>query len=205
MESLLYRVRSEGDVFWRHSGEEDPTRITPNPRQGESATFQQSRGYRDRGQALSGLALRHCCGTFASYPTRLLPGGRRTPAIVPARRRRFPRLSAPTPSVLLGRREPGRMRIGARQSRVQFALFSRLGATSGTLSNQGCFFLSFHNSIMQGCPAVSWSIVIGLGLYRFRIGQIHCECCARPLSETARPRSEERRVGKECRSRWSPY
>ena len=78
------------------------------------------------------------------------------------------------------------MRIGARQSRVQFALFSRLGATSGTSSNQGCFFLSFHNSIMQVCPAVSWSIVIGLGLYRFRIGQIHCECCARPLSERAR-------------------
>src|SRR3712207_9143929 len=26
-----------------------------------------------------------------------------------------------------------------------------------------------------------------------------------PLQEDARPRSEERRVGKECRSRWSPY
>ena len=28
---------------------------------------------------------------------------------------------------------------------------------------------------------------------------------ARKLVETARDRSEERRVGKECRSRWSPY
>src|SRR2546430_8797983 len=26
-----------------------------------------------------------------------------------------------------------------------------------------------------------------------------------PLTERARQRSEERRVGKECRSRWSPY
>ena len=27
----------------------------------------------------------------------------------------------------------------------------------------------------------------------------------KPLSEVAEARSEERRVGKECRSRWSPY
>src|ERR1035437_3891910 len=26
-----------------------------------------------------------------------------------------------------------------------------------------------------------------------------------PLTEFTQPRSEERRVGKECRSRWSPY
>src|SRR5260370_37981054 len=29
-----------------------------------------------------------------------------------------------------------------------------------------------------------------------------CECCC---SNSAANRSEERRVGKECRSRWSPY
>ena len=28
---------------------------------------------------------------------------------------------------------------------------------------------------------------------------------AQPMMKTAAPRSEERRVGKECRSRWSPY
>ena len=27
----------------------------------------------------------------------------------------------------------------------------------------------------------------------------------RPRAEFGKPRSEERRVGKECRSRWSPY
>ena len=28
---------------------------------------------------------------------------------------------------------------------------------------------------------------------------------ARAITKKAKPRSEERRVGKECRSRWSPY
>ena len=32
------------------------------------------------------------------------------------------------------------------------------------------------------------------------------KCCLRPLyDEYGNVRSEERRVGKECRSRWSPY
>ena len=38
---------------------------------------------------------------------------------------------------------------------------------------------------------------------------IHLECDVKPRSRdiivTVRGRSEERRVGKECRSRWSPY
>ena len=29
--------------------------------------------------------------------------------------------------------------------------------------------------------------------------------CLRKVAEHSRIRSEERRVGKECRSRWSPY
>src|SRR5256885_13244712 len=50
-----------------------------------------------------------------------------------------------------------------------------------------------------------------------RIGQhlLHCRvrsptfthefsCCSPPISSDYHPRSEERRVGKECRSRWSP-
>ena len=33
-----------------------------------------------------------------------------------------------------------------------------------------------------------------------------CVCAAQPkISVTGTVRSEERRVGKECRSRWSPY
>src|SRR3712207_170980 len=50
-------------------------------------------------------------------------------------------------------------------------------------------------------------------LPRIAIAAIHTECHATPIGSTAiRPivivvnfRSEERRVGKECRSRWSPY
>ena len=32
-----------------------------------------------------------------------------------------------------------------------------------------------------------------------------CMDCGVPFCHWACPRSEERRVGKECRSRWSPY
>ena len=36
--------------------------------------------------------------------------------------------------------------------------------------------------------------------------QAHLECCGECRAEVvAQRRSEERRVGKECRSRWSPY
>ena len=38
------------------------------------------------------------------------------------------------------------------------------------------------------------------------IGEVRCMCCGKPLTDPAEEyRSEERRVGKECRSRWSPY
>jgi len=35
--------------------------------------------------------------------------------------------------------------------------------------------------------------------------QAKADMIARPAQVATRPRSEERRVGKECRSRWSPY
>src|SRR2546425_7275739 len=38
-----------------------------------------------------------------------------------------------------------------------------------------------------------------------RVPGILCEVCGRPLPGLMQERSEERRVGKECRSRWSPY
>src|SRR5260370_27688650 len=47
----------------------------------------------------------------------------------------------------------------------------------------------------------------GLVQYPTRTG--NCRRCVRPLPQRLEflipPRSEERRVGKECRSRWSPY
>ena len=35
--------------------------------------------------------------------------------------------------------------------------------------------------------------------------EVDCANCANLMEDAARKRSEERRVGKECRSRWSPY
>src|SRR5687768_18319182 len=42
------------------------------------------------------------------------------------------------------------------------------------------------------------------GLRRSRYQNLHHDC-SRVLTFRRRSRSEERRVGKECRSRWSPY
>ena len=36
-------------------------------------------------------------------------------------------------------------------------------------------------------------------------GLLYCGKCRKPKEAYFAPRSEERRVGKECRSRWSPY
>ena len=36
----------------------------------------------------------------------------------------------------------------------------------------------------------------------YKIEGMHCASCALNIEKA---RSEERRVGKECRSRWSPY
>src|SRR3989442_10190177 len=42
-------------------------------------------------------------------------------------------------------------------------------------------------------------------LGRVRTMQEEAQWGTRPMSEDMQERSEERRVGKECRSRWSPY
>jgi len=39
----------------------------------------------------------------------------------------------------------------------------------------------------------------------FPIVDVHSRIDSRPYERLLRERSEERRVGKECRSRWSPY
>src|SRR3989475_8714661 len=42
-----------------------------------------------------------------------------------------------------------------------------------------------------------------LRLLYAKVGRVHCASCGAPAASHSR--SEERRVGKECRSRWSPY
>src|SRR5450759_1572362 len=165
MEFLFYRVGSEGDVFWRAWGEQDPACIESDFRQGKSATLQWPRSDRNRCEAFSRPALCRHFGTLAPCPTKLLPGWRRGPAIVPARcsmGQRLSEFSAPSiadPLLFLSRHAPGRMRLGAGQSDVKLALFSRLGAASGATNNQGLFLLGFHEYMMQDCPAISWSMV----------------------------------------------
>ncbi len=51
------------------------------------------------------------------------------------------------------------MRLCTGQSRVEFALLSGSGATSGATDTKGLFLLGFHDSIMQGSPITRWSIL----------------------------------------------
>ena len=54
--------------------------------------------------------------------------------------------------------------------------------------------------------SVALDIALGIGgLPRGRIVEIFGPESSGPKISTMRSRSEERRVGKECRSRWSPY
>src|SRR2546430_11937609 len=52
-----------------------------------------------------------------------------------------------------------------------------------------------------GSGQAAWAFVHELG----RAVQAGLRVTAVPTSEATATRSEERRVGKECRSRWSPY
>src|SRR5687768_17912097 len=55
-------------------------------------------------------------------------------------------------------------------------------------------------------PELARDLVEDAGLLRDRVQQRQAQVGARQLERQAgQPRSEERRVGKECRSRWSPY
>jgi|HubBroStandDraft_6_1064221.scaffolds.fasta_scaffold2238948_1 hypothetical protein len=79
------------------------------------------------------------------------------------------------PLLFLSRHAPGWMGVSAGQSRIQFALFTWLRATCGTADHQGDFFRGFHTFIMGDCSAEIWSIVTGLIVGRFRIGQFHLD------------------------------
>ena len=64
---------------------------------------------------------------------------------------------------------------------------------------------SVVNNFIWGVPAMI--CIIGVGLYlsiRMRFLQIRKFPYSMKVT-LGRMRSEERRVGKECRSRWSPY
>ena len=60
---------------------------------------------------------------------------------------------------------------------------------------------------VQTCALPIWLMWEAMTTEGYRLTDIH-QTLSQFLSQTAptqMPRSEERRVGKECRSRWSPY
>ena len=50
-----------------------------------------------------------------------------------------------------------------------------------------------------------WGIKRAENLIASLTGVLSARVVVTPLGEVSEVRSEERRVGKECRSRWSPY
>src|SRR5205085_8078429 len=56
---------------------------------------------------------------------------------------------------------------------------------------------------VQTCALpISWALHAGISQSQSTPA---CSAHVTPAPSSAAPRSEERRVGKECRSRWSPY
>src|ERR1041385_1984620 len=94
-----------------------------------------------------------------------------------------------------------------------------LGAVAGVLL--ACVMSGAPTSapLVLGPPAPDWAgrhwvdTPLSLGGLRGKVvlvrwwmsGCRYCAATAPALNELYRDRSEERRVGKECRSRWSPY
>ena len=58
-------------------------------------------------------------------------------------------------------------------------------------------------SMLSGCRTTD--VAGGQAAHRAALQALSSRSCKIILEEVYTPRSEERRVGKECRSRWSPY
>ena len=65
---------------------------------------------------------------------------------------------------------------------------------------------AFATPVSEG-GITTWGIYIGLAVILFAVAitGIYVYVANGRFEETTHRRSEERRVGKECRSRWSPY
>src|SRR2546422_11673236 len=64
-------------------------------------------------------------------------------------------------------------------------------------------YLGYHRSARDIVRAAIQEDVRAIGLSSYNGG--HVEFFAEVIDRLRKARSEERRVGKECRSRWSPY
>src|SRR5256884_6091646 len=62
-----------------------------------------------------------------------------------------------------------------------------------------------HGANIHGVPVVGGRESLALAVQRYRVRKIVLGTRKLAPDAVAAIRSEERRVGKECRSRWSPY
>src|SRR2546425_13229216 len=65
-------------------------------------------------------------------------------------------------------------------------------------------YLSGHHSAMYANPIYRWRESMAIALSRLQATPLKGYVSYRSISDHLAQRSEERRVGKECRSRWSP-
>src|SRR3989454_7675644 len=116
--------------------------------------------------------------------------------------------------------EAGVKKIAATQSLGQMSevvfmllmplFFARLGVKRMLMAGMAAWVLRYALFAIAAPNAVFWLIIIGILLHGvcydffFVTGQIYVDKKSTPAVRS-QARSEERRVGKECRSRWSPY
>src|SRR5690554_7868047 len=58
---------------------------------------------------------------------------------------------------------------------------------------------------LRGCRYHGLQVLMHLKVLNLRLAQWFLTAKTKERFQPVHPRSEERRVGKECRSRWSPY
>ena len=106
-----------------------------------------------------------------------------------------------------------KVRLGLRENRAQFSLLVAVNAFVGAmvgLERSTLPLIGRHDfGISSSAAVLSFIVAFGLGkaLTNLAAGASAARLGRRRLliAGWALARSEERRVGKECRSRWSPY
>src|SRR3712207_5527108 len=68
------------------------------------------------------------------------------------------------------------------------------------VKNFGASFAEEGNNI-----SITGAVQIGQGFNKYEDSYAEVQQILSPFRDASKDRSEERRVGKECRSRWSPY
>ena len=91
----------------------------------------------------------------------------------------------------------------ATNSQGHIFVYTRTGSTNGVLGGSR-FFTHGGARLFEFSPGGNFVREIGQGLYGFLFAHV-VRVDTQDNIWVVDERSEERRVGKECRSRWSPY